>query len=68
VVTGKSGSGKISVLAGPTCDSFDVMYDGLMIPDHQVGDMIIFPLTGAYCAVSGSDFNSLKRPDYVIID
>lgn len=68
VVSGKSGSGMISVLAGPTCDSFDVMYDGLMIPDHQVGDIIIFPLTGSYCAVSGSDFNSLKRPDYVIID
>lgn len=68
VVTDRSGEGRVSVIAGPTCDSFDVMYDGLMIPDHSIGDTMVFPLTGAYCAVSGSDFNSLKRPDYVIID
>lgn len=68
VVTDRSGEAHLSVLSGPTCDSFDVMYDGLMIPEHQVGDMFVFPLTGAYCAVSGSSFNSLKRPDYRIID
>lgn len=68
VVTDKDGPGQLSVLAGPTCDSFDVMYDGLMVPEHDIGDRIIFPLTGAYCAVSGSNFNSLKRPQYVSID
>ncbi|MBU0984029.1 MAG: type III PLP-dependent enzyme [candidate division Zixibacteria bacterium] len=68
VVTNLRGKEKLSVLSGPTCDSFDVMYDGLMIPEHNIGDIMVFPLTGAYCAVSGSDFNSLKRPDYVIID
>lgn len=68
VITDRSGEGRLSVLAGPTCDSFDVMYDGLMIPEHQIGDTIVFPLTGAYCAVSGSEFNSLKRPDYMVID
>ena len=68
VITKKEGEEKLSVLAGPTCDSFDVMYDGLMIPEHNIGDMLIFPMTGAYCAVSGSNFNSLKRPEYIIID
>ncbi|RKX27395.1 MAG: type III PLP-dependent enzyme [Candidatus Zixiibacteriota bacterium] len=68
IVTDQPGDGQLSVIAGPTCDSFDVMYDGLMIPDHAVGDTMVFPLTGAYCAVSASDFNSLKRPDYIIID
>jgi ornithine decarboxylase len=68
VITNRPGVGHLSVLAGPTCDSFDVMYDGLMIPEHDVGDMMVFPLTGAYCSVSGSDFNSLKRPDYLVID
>lgn len=62
VVTAHPGEEKLSVLAGPTCDSFDVMYDGLMVPEQQVGDRIVFPMTGAYCAVSGSDFNSLRRP------
>lgn len=68
VITDRTGPGHLSVLAGPTCDSFDVMYDGLMLPDHQIGDMFVFPLTGAYCTVSGTDFNSLKRPDYIVID
>jgi len=68
VITNKEGEEKLSVLAGPTCDSFDVMYDGLMIPEHNIGDMLIFPMTGAYCTVSGSNFNSLKRPEYNIID
>ena len=68
VITDREGEGRLSVLAGPTCDSFDVMYDGLMIPEHSIGDIFVFPLTGAYCAVSGSDFNSLKRPNYMVID
>jgi len=39
-----------------------------MIPDHKVGDMFVFPVTGAYCAVSGSSFNSLRRAEYRVID
>jgi len=68
VISGGTGPEILSVLAGPTCDSFDVMYDGLLIPEQQIGDKLVFPLTGAYCAVSGSDFNSLARPEYKVID
>ncbi len=68
VVTERDGECHLSVLAGPTCDSFDVMYDGLMIPDHEIGDLFIFPKMGAYASVSGSSFNSLQRADYRVID
>ncbi len=68
VVTLKEQQPRLSVLAGPTCDSFDVMYDGLMIPEHEVGDRIIFLATGAYCAVSGSNFNGLRRPAYMVVE
>jgi len=68
VVTDREGDEKLSVLAGPSCDSFDVMYDGLMIPEHNIGDMFVFPVTGAYCSVSGSTFNSLRRAEYRVID
>lgn len=57
-----------SVLAGPTCDSFDVMYKDIMLPKLNMGQRLIFPMTGAYCAVSGSQFNSLRRPRYTVID
>jgi len=68
VITYREGEKKLSVLAGPTCDSFDVMYDGLMIPEHNIGDKLMFTLTGAYCSVSGSNFNALKRPEYIVVD
>jgi len=68
VLTECIGKNRLSVLAGPTCDSFDVLYDGLMIPEHEVNDRILFGATGAYCSVSGSNFNALKRPDYILID
>lgn len=68
VVCNRDGEHKLSVLAGPTCDSFDVMYDGLMIPEHEIGDKLLFTSTGAYCEVSGSNFNALKRPEYLVID
>ena len=68
VLTERNGQPLLSVLSGPTCDSFDVMYDGLLIPEHEVGDKLMFSKTGAYCEVSGSNFNSLKRPDYIVVD
>jgi len=68
VVTLKEQRPRLSVLAGPTCDSFDVMYDELMIPEHEVGDRILFLATGAYCCVSGSNFNALRRPAYKIVE
>lgn len=68
VVTDSQGDELLSVLAGPTCDSFDTLYDGLLLPELEIGDLILFPRTGAYCAVSGSDFNSLRRPVYRVID
>lgn len=68
VVCDRTGDHHLSVIAGPTCDSFDVMYDGLMIPEHEVGDKLMFTSTGAYCEVSGSSFNALNRPEYIVID
>jgi ornithine decarboxylase len=68
VISTRDGEPQLSVLSGPTCDSFDVMYDGLMMAEHEVGDKIMFTSTGAYCSVSGSSFNQLKRAEYVVID
>lgn len=68
VLCERDGKQHRSVLAGPTCDSFDVMYDGIMMPELSIGDLIIFPMTGAYCSVSGSRFNSLRKAEYFVID
>lgn len=68
VISNKQGENKLSVLAGPTCDSFDVMYDGIILPEHNVGDRIAFISMGAYCSVSGSNFNSIRRPEYMVVE
>ncbi len=57
-----------SVLAGPTCDSVDVIYDRILLPPLEIGDTLVFPSMGAYCAVSASGFNSLQQAQIIVID
>lgn len=68
VLTNRNTTWKQSVLAGPTCDSFDVIYKDILLPPLEVGDLLIFPAMGAYCSVSASTFNSLKKAEYIVID
>ncbi|HSG99439.1 MAG TPA: type III PLP-dependent enzyme [candidate division Zixibacteria bacterium] len=57
-----------SALAGPTCDSIDIVYEDIFLPPLEVGDTLVFPCMGAYCAVSASTFNSLRQAQTVVID
>jgi len=56
------------VLAGPTCDSVDIIYENILLPPLEIGDALVFPAMGAYCAVSASDFNSLRKAQVIVID
>jgi ornithine decarboxylase len=68
VYTNRNTTWKRSVLAGPTCDSFDVIYKDILLPPLEVGDILSFPAMGAYCAVSASSFNCLKGAEYIVVD
>ncbi len=68
VLTSRNTTWRRSVLAGPTCDSFDIIYEDAILPPLEVGDIVLFPVMGAYCSVSSSDFNCLKKAEYIIID
>jgi ornithine decarboxylase len=68
VFTNRNTTWKRSVLAGPTCDSFDVIYKDILLPPLEVGDILSFPAMGAYCAVSASSFNCLKGAEYIVVD
>ncbi|WP_223789961.1 type III PLP-dependent enzyme [Marinicella meishanensis] len=48
---------KPSVLAGPTCDSIDVIADDMVLPDLAVGDYLVATQVGAYTLASATDFN-----------
>jgi ornithine decarboxylase len=68
VLTNRNTTWKRSVLAGPTCDSFDVIYKDVILPPLEIGDILLFPAMGAYCSVSASPFNCLRKAEYVVID
>ena len=61
------GTPQASVLAGPTCDSIDVIAEDLMLGALELGDLIIAPMMGAYTAASASEFNSLPRTPIVAL-
>jgi ornithine decarboxylase len=68
ILTNRNTTWKRSVLAGPTCDSFDVIYRDIILPPLNVGDFLVFPAMGAYCAVSSSSFNCLRKAEYIVVD
>jgi ornithine decarboxylase len=57
-----------SVLAGPTCDSIDVINDHLELPKLGVGDLLIGHAMGAYTLASASDFNFFPRATVLALD
>lgn len=50
-----------SVLAGPTCDSIDVIAEDIELPELQAGDILVGRQMGAYTVASATDFNFFPR-------
>ncbi|KYH45769.1 type III PLP-dependent enzyme [Branchiibius sp. NY16-3462-2] len=61
------GSQASSVLAGPTCDSIDVVADGIMLPPLEPGDRVVSPTMGAYTAVTANGFNGIAATPIVTL-
>lgn len=54
------------VIAGPTCDSIDVIQEDAWLPtDLKVGDVLYSDNVGAYTIVTASTFNSLPLPKVI---
>ncbi len=64
----KDGEKLPSVLAGPTCDSIDVIAENLMLPALDAGDLIIGRAMGAYTWASASEFNFFPRATVVSVN
>jgi ornithine decarboxylase len=56
-----------SVLAGPTCDSTDVITTRAMLPPLDVGDLVVAPFMGAYTSVTACEFNGLPKATVVVV-
>ena len=57
-----------SVLAGPTCDSIDVIREDLPLPELGVGDLLVGRMMGAYTSATASDFNFIPRATIVAVN
>jgi ornithine decarboxylase len=55
--TRDAGPRMIATVAGPTCDSSDVIVRGLDLPELAPGDLLVSPVMGAYTSVTSSRFN-----------
>lgn len=56
------------VVAGPTCDSHDVVSVDQELPNLEVGELLLVPTMGAYTSASASGFNGLDIAQIVEID
>ncbi|GAA1961280.1 type III PLP-dependent enzyme [Microbacterium deminutum] len=52
-----AGSRRWATLAGPTCDSSDVIAREVTLPELAVGDLLASPVMGAYTTVTATRFN-----------
>lgn len=61
-----SGEQKINaVIAGATCDSFDIISKGMNLIKHRIGDLMIFNYMGAYTSVCASRFNGFPQTEII---
>ena len=60
---------KSFTLAGPTCDSVDVIYDEVDLPENiTLGDIVYFLNAGAYTVDYNTKFNGIEGPYMCFID
>ena len=62
------GEAKACILAGPTCDSIDVIAENISLPEMDIGDLVVAEMMGAYTAATATDFNSLDRANIVVLN
>lgn len=63
----KDGKSRLSTLAGPTCDGFDVITRGEDLPELEIGDLVYVENIGAYSVASATTFNGLPIAKTVML-
>jgi diaminopimelate decarboxylase len=49
-------------LAGPFCESGDVLIQSLPLPEVLAGELLAVPVSGAYHLMMGSNYNGARKP------
>jgi len=64
---GREPSTKVSI-AGPYCESGDVVIEDLPMPDLEEGELIAIPVAGAYHLSMSSNYNGARRPQVLMLE
>jgi diaminopimelate decarboxylase len=52
-------------LVGRHCESGDVITADAVLASPQVGDLVVVPMTGAYCFTMCNNYNAALRPPVI---
>jgi len=63
----RRGRRQLSTLAGPTCDSLDIIARGEELPELELGDIVYVENTGAYSTASATNFNGITPAKAVMV-
>ncbi len=55
------------ILAGPSCDSFDVIDKNVALPEPKIGNLILILSSGAYTVSYASEFNGFSIPKTILL-
>jgi diaminopimelate decarboxylase len=55
-------------IAGPFCESGDILIDEVDLPPATPGDVLAVPVAGAYQLSMGSNYNGARRPAVLFVD
>ena len=68
IISDKTTNKQQCIIAGPTCDSFDVISTEKVLPELEIGDLLHVTSMGAYTSCSASGFNGYERTKTVVIE
>ena len=60
--------GEIVSVAGPYCESGDVVIENLSMPKIEEGELIAIPVAGAYHLSMSSNYNGARKPAVLMLD
>jgi len=68
VVRPRPGAGRMYEIAGPVCESSDIVGRDRMLPPLAVGDLVAIRDAGAYGSAMASNYNRRPLPAEVLVD
>lgn len=67
-IADRVGGGQPVTVVGRHCESGDVLSANVPLRDPKVGDLLVVPVTGAYCYTMSNNYNGARRIPVVLAD